>query len=292
MKLTAKASKSIASFYGLSAVLLFIEKEATQPPEIETAIVTAAKMTGYELSDLSYKSLYSLNVHIQNNRDLIDMEHRHQVIFESAKEGILSIRTRWTDYAYEGYVVSTDKVCTICVNGNDFETRAYDDACIQAIENVKVLLEETGKTRVDSCDKIRALFEVFKSPKNTNHLAVHTKLQKLVNQICEKEMSEMSGKKARSFQNEKCNWIINKYLSYLWDKAEQQTPIEFISGFDSFINKNKELWRDGFEDRTEQLNLYTESHKSIISTFMQEESAKYLVSLYNEKEIQTPTKVC
>jgi len=284
--LTKKTIEALPKFYGLSAMLSFIHSKQSGVAT-HTMIAAAAKLANKDLPDFSYRSVKSLNAQIQADRNVTDYINQSKVIHESAKEGILQIRTRWSEYVYEGFVEATPKICTIKINGMDFESRHYDSACKEAIENVKILLEETKSTRVDSCEKVRALFEVFKSNKNTNHLAAHTKLQKIVNDIFDKDLDKMSGKEARRFQNQQCNKIIDKYLAYLWQKNEDNTSLDYISGFESWLNKNRDLFLDGLDEREEQLNLYLDVHKTIVDTFMREKAVEYLkkaVSLEDGKE--------
>jgi hypothetical protein len=283
--LKKSVQKQLKSMLGISLIIKYARENLEDGDSItdEVLIAYAAKEFKYELSGYDINSLYDLNGHIigegQKNGTII-VEGMVKPIYEFAGMGIISIKKMWNRLHFEGVYVNASSSTIISINGNEFDSGYRTKKQLETLkEELSILFDTEASTTACYHDKVHALYDVFVSYKMQNPNTGIAELVTTANYIT--DYTVIPDEQRYDKLNKTCHEIIDKYLKYLWDKYESDTDPRFILGFESYMSRNKEAWKEGFNEAVERLDMLLPEHKRVLRIFdesrnVEEPTNKYL----------------
>lgn len=258
-----------STLIGLSLVIKYAKSKVESPEDqpLHVFVAYAAEEFEFQLEGFTVPELTNLNNHILcegQNSGRIVVEPKETPLLESTRSGIIEVTKTWRDFIMEDVVHSTKPLTKLRINGATYGSKFMDsDINERLVDEILTLLDDTGNA--DVRDKVGALHQIFKSPKMDCPIRCYGVLMTTVRHIISGEKMSIAEENERRLST--ANMIIDKYLSYLWDKLEKKTDVRYILGFEGFIQKNKNAWKNGLENAEERIELFLEEHKTVINIF-------------------------
>ena len=290
MKLSESARERIKSLDLIQLLIKWCEANLEEKQELEIIIAFIADKFEYELKSLSVSELNKLSSHINKKGKIqdkvISSELVYETILEFTKIGIVSLKKSWLRYSYE--TITYDRIPTyiLYVNGNEMTSRRMNEEQLKDFKGqVLALFDEETFDKVDPLDKVEALYEIFKSPRMSNHIKGYNLMVETVMKL--KEYKELVDRDdILNYRRKNFNKVIDMYLKYLWSNANKD--LKYVYSFESWIEKNKHMWGEGVMTSREELNLFMSEHKEIINIFKNLQEPDLIYYLCRKERRENP----
>lgn len=227
--------------------------------------------------------LHNVLVPIWHRNDMVD--RTSETVFEIPIMGSVRVTKTATVFTYEKdgltYYVEHRSMMILEINNKLFENKPYDKAKVSMLEGeIRTLFEryEDAEAWSDYYDMVK---EVFNKGRMSREL-FSSACDQMARQEMEKEGLEYSDDitKYARLMTKKGRFIFDRYMEYLWVEENENKPLMYRLGIDSFIVKHLSSWLEGQDFNELRCNLYTDEHKKIKEIFdAQEPSDQYLYKL-------------
>ena len=283
-KVTVKGWSALSKYTILRLLANVIDPDEEHDEKEIIAAIAEKFEVEYEEDKYFYARLQNQLVPVWYKNKWI--KSHDKVVFEIPLVGSIRVIKTYKSYLYQKdgedkvYRLIHNARAILEVNGHQVESRPYHEKKLKEIEGeIRTLFEkyEDPDGFDDYFYMIEAVFNKGNNSLDVYRSACRELSQHYINSVEEDEDENPEWAEVMTVQG---RFIFDRYMEYLWAQEEDQKPLQYRLGINSFIHKNIQSWLDGDMHFSLKCNLYTDDHKSAVEIFKAREGEGEYLHLF------------
>ena len=265
--MTEKIKEALKKLPYLRTVLLWCDENMEDDVEFDVKIAWIAEEFKYDLEKINVDYIKNIGRHVAIESLIsgkMENINTRENIKTYTKVGLIKLDKCCFSIKYKDIINPINTTYVVNINNMDYNSRSMTDEQLEKyIDEIDTLFDQDN-SKVDSYEKIKAMYTVFHSPRMSDPLSGYTVTQNFVQQ---KNGTIENVEEFIAACNKDFDKIINLYLSYLWKSNKENKDLKYVYSYTSWFDKNKHMWHDSIEENDESIDLFNDTHQNLLRIF-------------------------